>query len=597
MHVDQTEAAEVLEQTFPDITASMDDFIEGSEADFMLLGIGLRTVHANVTELTELMLGTVKRMGSDTKGGFLDRGRQILNESMADIQTRQNEVRANLTRINALMGDIEKLHTTSKLIKKFAQSLKTVALTMLVENARTIDLSVNIFSDVALEIKDLSVNISGIAHDVYKNVEKAREVHRITREEISDGIKRLETLTDQIRTTVQESTHDTEELMRFSVDTIEESGRRSREISRQVAEIVVGVQFHDNMKQRLVKIIEILNAILTAMERAPDSTSPEGRADRVTVAAVIRELVDRLDEINKELNGVYDKNRTALKRIHGEVNDLLQGLRPITSDERDLRAVTFMNDPFSHLKDALRQLHDLLNRGETFYRQIQEAADQVADIASDLSKLLGLVRSISANTHNKAINSIIAANRQGEKGGALKLLAQAMNELATKSDGFSGEVENIITSIISSAEEISRKETTAPAGPGEDDFSITRLEKIMNDISLEYERFRDNSLAAYERAKDLKKATDTTLTSLDFFKGLSQRIDEFRDRLATLTVRNSLQDILIAADVTDRGHVPGKHTAEQKDNIILFEEARRSIMGNGYDASGHEEMDSNVELF
>jgi len=219
-------SVEFLNDTIPDVVASLDYIIEGSETDFMLLGIGLRTVHANVTELTEQMLGTVERMGSGTNDGFLDRGRQILNTAMEEIQTRQNEVKANLSRINALMNDIENLHITSKQIKKFAKSLKTVALTMLVENARTIDSSVNIFADVALEIKDLSVNISEIANDVYRNVEKARDVHRVTREEISSGINRLETLTDQIRTTVQESTHDTEELMRFSVDTIEESGRR-----------------------------------------------------------------------------------------------------------------------------------------------------------------------------------------------------------------------------------------------------------------------------------------------------------------------------------------------------------------------------------
>ena len=53
----QAQAAAVLHQTIPGMTSSLDHFIEGSEADFMLLGIGLRTVHANVTELTELMLG------------------------------------------------------------------------------------------------------------------------------------------------------------------------------------------------------------------------------------------------------------------------------------------------------------------------------------------------------------------------------------------------------------------------------------------------------------------------------------------------------------------------------------------------------------
>ena len=591
------EAVELLKQVIPEEILSLEAFIQDAESDFMLLGIGLRTVHANVTELTELMLGTVKRMGTDAKGGFLEKGRVILNESMAEIQSRQNEVKANLDRINALMDDIENLHSTSKQIKKFAKSLKTVALTMLVENARTIDRSVNIFSDVAREIKDLSVNISNIANDVYKNVEKAQGVHSITREEISAGINRLESLTNRIRSTVQESTHDTEELMRFSVDIIEESGRRSREISLQVAEIVVGVQFHDNMKQRIMSINQVLSAVLS-------STALNGTAGAATenngknpAAAVIRAQAGLLDEINLELDGVYETNRTALKKIHREVDDLLKGLRPMTATEKGGQTGTFSHDPFYHLKEALTQLHDLLHRGETLYQQIRKAADQVSDIAADLSKLLGIVRNISADTHNKAINSIIAANRQGEKGGALKLLAQAMNELATQSDGFSGEVEGIITSIIKAAEEIIRKEARESTDTADNSSAINRLARIIDDISLEYDNFRESSLAAYHRAQALKKATDTTLTSLDFFRGLSQKINEHRNRLLDTAGQPGQESLLLNVNLVASGHVPGRHLTGQSDNIILFEAAKRTIRENSHTPDHDVTFSDNVELF
>ena len=592
------EAIGLLTRVIPEEISSLEAFIQDAESDFMLLGIGLRTVHANVTELTELMLGTVKRMGSDAKGGFLEKGRKILNESMAEIQSRQNEVKANLKRINALMDDIENLHTTSKQIKKFAKSLKTVALTMLVENARTIDRSVNIFSDVAREIKDLSVNISNIANDVYKNVEKAQGVHGVTQEEISAGIDQLESLTNRIRSTVQESTHDTEELMRFSVDIIEESGRRSREISLQVAEIVVGVQFHDNMKQRIMSINEILNAILSSTALNGMTDSPERNNVKNPAATVIRAQAGLLDEINLELDGVYDTNRAALKKIHREVDDLLKGLRPMAAGEKGSHTGTFSHDPFYHLKEALTQLHELLHRGETLYQQIRKAADQVSDIAADLSKLLGIVRSISADTHNKAINSIIAANREGEKGGALKLLAQAMNDLATRSDGFSSEVEGIITSIIQAAEEIIRKEETKePAATADNSSAIKRLATIINDISLEYENFRESSMAAYHRAQELKKATDTTLTSLDFFRGLSQKINEHRNRLLDTAGQPGQESLQLNVDLVASGHVPGRHITGLSDNIILFEEAKRTIRENNHDSDDDVTFSDNVELF
>ncbi len=590
-------AVEVLKTVIPEEIDSLEICVQDAESDFMLLGIGLRTVHANVTELTELMLGTVKRMGSDTQGGFLDRGRRILNESMAEIQARQSEVKANLDRINALMHDIEKLHTTSKQIKKFAKWLKTVALTMLVENARTIDRSVNIFSDVAQEIKDLSLNISNIANDVYKNVEKAQGVHSITREEIFTGISRLESLTNRIRATVQESTHDTEELMRFSVDIIEESGRRSRAISLEVAEIVVGVQFHDNMKQRIVNVTDILDDVLSAPELNGHLDASDKDTIKNPASLIIRAQADKLDSINLELDSVYKTNRIALKKIQGEVDDLLQGLRPMLPDEKGFQSNTFTQDPFSHLKDALTQLHDLLHRGEALYQQIQKAADQVSDIAADLSKLLGIVRSISADTHNKAINSIIAANREGEKGGALKLLAQAMNDLATQSDGFSSEVEDIITSIIFAAEEISRKDNKETNQTDDQNSAITSLSTVINDLSMEYENFRDSSLAAYNRAKELKKATDTTLASLEFFNGLSRKIIEYRDRLIDTAQGPEQKALLLSVELENGAHVPGKHAADQPNNIILFEEAKRTIRENGDITTLDVTLSDNVELF
>ncbi len=590
-------AVELLQTDLREMVTSLEKFTDGSEADFMLMGIGLRTVYANVSELTELMVKTVEGMSSGAQNGFLDRGREILNTSLEDIQNRQNEVKNNLGRINALVHDIENLHASSKQIKKFSQSLKTVSLNMLVENARAIDQSVNIFSDVAQEIKDLSLNIARIANDVYKNVEKAREVHSITQEEISAGINRLDALTNQIRTTVQESTHDTEDLMRFSVDTIEASGRQSREISRQVAEIVVGVQFHDNMKQRIMNIIQTLN-LIQSTAKSTQAKESSGREEKKPAASIIRDQAGKLNEVNIELEEVYQKNRAALQKIGAEVNDVLQALGSMTSNDGNIRSRTLLTpDPFSHLKEALTQLHDLLNQGETFYQQIQKTADQVSDIAADLSELLSIVRSISANTHNKAINSIIAANRQGEKGGALKLLAQAMNDLATRSDGFSSEIEGIITSIMKAAEKVGRKNKEASTDLDGNSSAINSLESIINDISMEYDRFREKSLAAYERARALKKATDTTLTSLKFFKGLSRKIDEYHNRLIDMASQPGHEAILIEVDATAIGHVPGKHTAERENNITLFTKSRTTVLKDSYSHLSRESLADNVELF
>ncbi|MFO8047481.1 MAG: hypothetical protein R6U29_00475 [Desulfosudaceae bacterium] len=592
----QSSALDSFINEIPPVGNSLEQFIEGSESDFMLLGIGLRTVHSNITELTELMLGTVEKMSSDEEGGFLDRGRQILSASLTEIQAYQDEVKADLDRINTVMNKLEDLYHISKQIKKFSKSLKTVALTMLVENARTIDSSVNIFADVALEVKELSVNIGEIANDVYNNVEKARGILRVTREEISSGITRLETLTEQVQVTVRESTGDTETLMQFSVDTIEQAGRRSRDISRQVAEIVVGVQFHDNMKQRIMHIASILKTMVETAAPSPEPRSNQNPAG-IPAGPVLREQAQRLEEMTTEVDYVYQKNRTALKTIGTEVEDLLQSLRGMTSVERSGGSQTILHDPFLHLKEALSQLHQLMDRGKSLYEQIQAAADQVTGITANLTELLNIVRGISAQTHNKAINSIIASDREGKKGGSLKLLAQEMNKLASQSDIFSSQVEGIITGIIDITGHIGQKSLDNQADTARDDSAISRLNEVLHDISLGYEDFRKNSRAAYERASDLKRAIDTTLHSLDFFQGLALGLQQNERHLTDIDQQTAADEILVKVDPTST-HLPGKYTTDQQDNVILFEDARQqNDRNNPHQEFDKDHLGDNVELF
>lgn len=581
----------------PGVMTAMNGFIDDSEADFMLLGIGLRSVYSNVTELTDLMLGTVKQVTAEEEGGFLEQGRQILKASLAEIRTYHDGVKGDLDRINAVLADLENLSTTSKQIKSFAKSLKTVALIMLVENGRTIDYSVNIFSDVAREIKELSVNITTIANDVYKHVEKARTMHRVSREQVSASIKRLEALTSQIEATVQESAYETEMLLQLSVDAVERAGRRSRDISRQVAEIVVGVQFHDNMKQRISHIVSVLATIVQAAENKSSAGCPRETDGEPSAASILRDLAALLKEIDNELINVFQKNRAALQGIEQEVSALLKELQGMASDDAFDESMTLVQDPFSHLKDTLTQLHTLLDRGTTLYNRIQQTAEDVSGITAELSKLLTIVRGISSHTHNKAINSIIAADKQGEKAGAMKLLAQEMNGLASQSDVFTQEVETNISSILRQTGDIGRRETKHCSGTGNPGGAISRLNDVLNDISLGYESFRKDSLMALERAGGLKKAIDATGSGLDFFKAISEKIEAFRQRLLLIADLPGMDDLTIDVETAALSHMPGKNNPECQDNVILFENVRRSSEnktdGPGYDRT----LGDNVELF
>ena len=70
-----------------DFTESLQSLTEGAENDFMLIGHGLQAVHANVTDLTGLMLNTAKRIGGDRDGGIITSLEHIANEALQEIVT------------------------------------------------------------------------------------------------------------------------------------------------------------------------------------------------------------------------------------------------------------------------------------------------------------------------------------------------------------------------------------------------------------------------------------------------------------------------------------------------------------------------------
>ncbi len=547
---------------------TLNELTEGAENDFMLLGLGLQTVHVNVKELTQLMLDTVKRIGGHEEGGIIKRVDHTVNESLKEIRNFHAEVNTNLTQINTVVGKISDLYATSEQIKKFAKFLNAVAFNMFVENARVMD-SANIFSDIAQEIKDLAFKITGIANDVYDNVERSREIHMGIHEKISKGMDMLQELTGDVQTAVRASVMETEQLMYFSLDTIEQAGVRSQEITQQVGEIVVGVQYHDNMRQQLLKITDTLTNIENISDKVSDNYE-------FLFAEIISEVED-----------VYHKNLNAIYEIKNEVEVLVESFLGLKSDDMESSGVSniLSDDPFSSLKSVLMQLYDLLDQGRGLFEQLQEAAGQAADIATKLSDLLNIIRGISSETHNKALNSIIAAQRMGDKGRTLKLLAQEMNDLATKSDVFVDEVEEIIETIVVSATEIGQRDIKGFETMSSDGGAISKMDEVINNISGEYDQFRQDSIDAYERAKALKKAINTTIVSLEFFNGLSKGLTTHKEQLKEILFHEN-------AGIREEKRIPKTRTVKKENVVISLSEAmekRKKTVENG--------LGDNVEIF
>ena len=286
----------------PEFIDSLKTVSDAAESDFMQLGNELKSVYTVITEMTGQMLETVKRISGDSGESVLSEVWRIVDKSMGEISTCQDKVDKNLIQINNVVDRLGELFSLSGGIKKFAKYLNAVAFNVIVENSRTEE-SVRTFSIIAKEIRELSITITDIANRIYDHVKSAREIHKSVYEKISKGMNELRGLVDDVQQAVEESLDETEQLMELSRASIKQAGTHSQKISQQVGEIVVGNQFHDNMRQQIEHIIQKLNDTMhmkTEDAAIEHTGEKEGNAAGHIIgrqAAGLRQLIYDIDNI------------------------------------------------------------------------------------------------------------------------------------------------------------------------------------------------------------------------------------------------------------------------------------------------------------
>jgi methyl-accepting chemotaxis protein len=413
-----------------------------------------------------------------------------------------------------------------------------VGLNIGVESSRSAE-SKEMFKFDVQAIKQSALKISRI-------VEKIRDDSKGTRirliqahEEISDGLEHLLKLADDAEQAVQYSLGKIERLMGDSLDAMGQIGARTRKISQQVSEIVVGIQFHDSMRQRIEHMIKSFQDIASLC--ADGASTPESNSDKTerfsSAYSILDIQVAQLNQVISEVDAVYERNVQAFGGIGEEVNALAQTLSGLGSDNteagkgREVEA----EDGFSELNSHLDHLRRLLGQGRSLVNQISGTAAQASETAGMLSDHAKNVRSLSFEIHILAINAILNALRLGDKGATLEVLAEEVKGLSNQSEAFVSQVDDLLASISSTAQELEAG-PQGKAGAKEAGSSVrVSMEEGIEAVSRSYDQFSKYSSEAFERAGALKAAISHTSGGLEFLNELAGRLKGHLGELEEIT--------------------------------------------------------------
>ena len=413
----------------------------GSEKDFMALGQSLMEGETAGRDMESRALGIVSLSQGDREKAALASMKDLVRQSLSRFLSSKDKTGQKIASVRVVLGHLSELQSKNGDIDRMARYLRAVALNIFIETSRSRALSDN-FSIIAGEIKQLSENILELSKTISTTLGEANTRFNALYTGILQGLNDMDQVSSDADKAVEKAIGTTDgwlNLAEIAGAAIAENGQR---LYGHVGRIVMALQFHDAMRQRLEHMEEGLSDMASLGGPDPDR---ETLAMAHALAALMGDHMDHMihdvDHTHAECSQAFDAIGECLESIADEVMRLTGGsVKRFERPEENAGQL---------LLSSIHRLADLRKRGLAMVERLDDIYAMSFQTTRTLTDLTTRIHNISMEAHIKGLNAIIAASNLGDEGRTLAVLAGEMKRLADLADVFVKDVEAIIGKVVS----------------------------------------------------------------------------------------------------------------------------------------------------
>lgn len=233
----------------------------------------------------------------------------------------------------------------------------------------------------------------------------------------------------------------------------------SRLISRPIATAVTSAQ-------RIAKGDLTQQIVSTGRDESGQLLSALGdmQTSLKTTIQQIASASDQLASAAEELTAVTDNGSRGLVRQNDEIQQAATAVTEMTSAVEEVarnavstsEASRSTSQQATHGRDKARDAVTAINNATTEIKSSTTMVEALAVQVRDIGKVLDVIRGIAEQTNLLALNAAIEAARAGEQGRGFAVVADEVRALAARTQASTGEIEGMINSVQTSADQAVR---------------------------------------------------------------------------------------------------------------------------------------------
>lgn len=424
-----------------------------TEEEFLVIGSGLHDFQqraGNITNIAQDLVSLVTGEEIVNGIGSLDRILSRMDYFLKSTLNADEESSFTLCRIGKMLDDLDDPLDGFRKINKTLRMLgicTRIESTRLAEGGEGFD---NLASDVQqlyVQINEKAVSVKARKKElsivIHQAIDRVRKIKAEQQSEVGMMLDQASSSLCTLRESNVQCTGFASSIVTASQD-----------VSRNIAEVVMSLQFHDITRQQIEHAGEALTDLCCRVEKLRDSGEDTAGADAViSDAMAITELqVAQLTHAATKLSAAVDNILENLRGIAVMEEAISTNAREMAGCA-DESGSSFFKDMENNLTSVARALQR--SAGEN--RSLVVALEGVDGTIEEISLFVNSIETIGEEIELIALNAQIKAARTGEAGAALGVLAEAIQRLSLDARSQTGAITCLLKSITDTSRNLCTK--------------------------------------------------------------------------------------------------------------------------------------------